>query len=96
MKQFYKEIVLFSWLLLIPAIFDSYSFCDGIIASGKLCHYEYFLITKLFVKTKEMSVKKYAFLLRTIVANFYRKCGFLKIDLEELEQIKMIENLCFV
>ena len=83
-------------LFLIATPFNSYSFCDGIIASGELCDYEYFLITKLFVKTKEMSVKKYAFLLRTIFAIFYRKYGFLKIDLEKLEQIKMIEKLCFV
>ena len=46
--------------------FDSNSFCNGLIVSGKLWDYEYFLITVLFVKTKEMPVKKFAFLLRPI------------------------------
>ena len=36
--------------------FNSYSFCDGIIASGKLRDCEFFPMTELFIKTK-MSVK---------------------------------------
>ena len=51
----------------MATLFNSYSFCDGIIASGKLCDYEHFLITVLFVKTKGMSVKKFALLLRSIL-----------------------------
>ena len=45
----------------MATLFDSFSLCNGIIASGKLCDYEYFLITVLSVKTKEISVKKFAF-----------------------------------
>ena len=65
---------------------NGYSFCNGIIASGKLCDYEYFLITALFVKIKEISMKKILFLLSPI-CDFLRKiyCGFLKIDLGEFE-----------
>ena len=48
-----SEIVLHSWLLLMATPPNSYSFCDDIIASGKLCNYEYLLIT-VFVETKEM------------------------------------------
>ena len=47
--------------------FNSYSFCNDIIASGKSCDYDS-LPNALFVKTKEMSVKKFMFLLRAIFA----------------------------
>ena len=66
--------------------FNSYSFCNGVIASGKLRDYEYFLITILFVKTKEISVKNSRFycvqFLRFSAENLLR---LKKIDLEELE-----------
>ena len=61
--------MLFSWLLLLTAT----PFCNSIIASGKLCGYQYFLITVLFVKTKEMSVKKLTFLLHPNFGVFCRK-----------------------
>ena len=73
MKYFYKEIILFSWLLLIAILFaitpiNNYSFYNGIIASGKLCDYEYFLITVLFVNAKD-----FAFLLHPIFVIFCKK-----------------------
>ena len=40
---------------------NSYSFSDSIRASGRSCDYEYFLIPVLFVKGKEMVVKKFTF-----------------------------------
>ena len=56
--------------------FNCYSFSNGIIiASGKLWDHNFFfffLVTVLFVKTKELSVKKSAFLLHPIFAIF---CG---------------------
>ena len=51
---------------------NSYSFSDSIRASGRSCDYEYFLIPVLFVKGKEMVVKKFTFFV--IVWNF---CYFL-------------------
>ena len=59
-------------------LFNGYSFLQllvlqrGIIASGKLCNHEYFLITVLFVKTKKMS-EKIVFLFRPIYGIFCRK-----------------------
>ena len=53
--------------------FNNYSFCNGIIASGKLCDCEYFVITVFFVKTKEILAKKFAYLLRPVFAIFCRK-----------------------
>ena len=62
-----------------------------IIASPKSRDYDSFLIIAPFVKTKEMSVNIFPSLLHPIFAIFCGKhCGFLKIDLGELEQIKMI------
>ena len=58
--------------LILMVGFNGYSFSKGIIAFGKLYDYKYFLITLLFVKTKEMSVKKFALLLRPIFVIFYR------------------------
>ena len=49
------------WLLSVGTSFNCYSFCNGIIASGELWNYKYFLITVFFVKTKEMLVKKFTF-----------------------------------
>ena len=43
---------------LIPAPFNSYCFCNGLMVSGKFCDYEYFLIIAF---SKKMSMKKFAF-----------------------------------
>ena len=49
--------------------------------------YEYFLITVLFVKAKEMSVKKICVFFCVQFLQFLWKiyCDFLKTDLRELE-----------
>ena len=52
--------------------FNNYLSCNRILASGNLCDCEYFLIIVLLVKAKEMSVKKFEFLLRPIFAIFCR------------------------
>ena len=69
------------------AAFSSYSFCNNVIASAKLYDYEYFLITVLFVKAKEMLVRKIRVFVASNFYDFLQKiyCGFLKIDLGELE-----------
>ena len=64
-------------------------------ASGKLCDYEYFLIPVLFVKTKEMSLKKFAFWLRPIFTIFYRKyiVAFIaRVDQEDIKFVFCIKN----
>ena len=73
----------FKWLLLLTA--TSFPTWYSHI-------WEYFLVTVLFVKTKEMPVKKFALLLRPSSAIFWEKtcCSFLKIGLGELKQMKMI------
>ena len=53
------------------------------MVSGKLRDYEYFL-NVMFVKTTEISVKKFAFLLGPIFAIFCR-LAFQKIELGELQ-----------
>ena len=50
-----------------------YSFCNGIIASGKLCDCEEYILTTVFVKTREISLKKIGFLLHSIFAIFCRE-----------------------
>ena len=53
--------------------FKSYSICNGIIASGKLCDNKYFLITVLFVKTKEILMTKFELVLCRTFAIFRGK-----------------------
>ena len=59
--------------------FNSCSFCNDIIASTNIIKniiiedYKHFFLTLLFVKTKEMAVKKFAFLLRPIFTIICRK-----------------------
>ena len=55
--------------------FNSYSFCNGIIASAKLPDFVYFPITILYIvcKSKRNASEKVAFLLRPIFAIFCRK-----------------------
>ena len=64
----------------------SYPFCNGVLASGKMCDYEKFLIAVLFVKNKrDVSEKVCVF----IPSNFFKFLpkiyyGFVKIDLQLL------------
>ena len=58
---------------MIATPFKSYSFCNGIRASRKLCECEYCLIAVLFVKAKEMSVKKFEFFLASKFCDFTQK-----------------------
>ena len=61
MKWLYKEIVWLLWVLFMAANFDSYSVCNAIICvweSGKLRHYDYFLITVFFCKKQKRNVSE--------------------------------------
>ena len=82
MKQ--SEIVLQRNSFIFVTIFNGYSFSsllllkatpfvNSIIASGKFSDYKDFVETVLFVKTKEMIVKTFAFLLFPIFFIFCRK-----------------------
>ena len=80
----------FVFVVLIAVPFNSYSFSNGIIASGKLCDCEYFLITALFIcvyKNKRNLSEKIRVSIASNFFDFLQKiyCGFLKIDPGELK-----------
>ena len=86
--------------------FNSYSFCNGIIASAKLSDFEYFPITVyciLFVKAKEMPVKKLRFycvqFLRFSAENILRlfknRSGRARVDQNDIKFVFCNEKLVF-
>ena len=73
MKQ--SETVLQRNSFIFVAVFNGYSFSSLLLltATGKFSDYKDFVETVLFVKTKEMIVKTFAFLLFPIFLIFCRK-----------------------
>ena len=77
--------------------FNSYSFCNGIM-SGKLDNFEYFLITVLFVKTKEISGKILVFIASNCwkyIAAFKSRSGRDRVDQNDIKYVFCMKN-CFL
>ena len=94
-----SEIVLQgSSFIFVAALDNSYCFCHGIIVSGKLCDYEYLLINVLFVKTKEMSVKKLAFIsssffsAKNILRLFKNRSRRARVDQNDIKFVSCMKN----